>query len=118
MKGYIYKITDKSTDNFYIGSTGGKNGLPQRKAQHINDTKRVANNKLNFRTYCDIIANNDYEYEIISEINDCSKEDLLNAECIQLNLHKVHYGDLLVNKILMKKRFDELNCDLGNIIYS
>ena len=116
MKGYIYKITDKSTDNFYIGSTGGKTGLPQRKAQHINDTKRVANNKLNFRTYCDIIANNDYEYEIISEINDCSKEDLLNAECIQLNLHKVHYGDLLVNKILMKKRFDELNCDLGNII--
>jgi len=116
MKGYIYKITDKTTNNFYIGSTGGKNGFKQRKAQHINDTKRVKKNQLNFRTYCDIIENNDYEYEIIHEVTFEDKEDLLNAECIQINHHKVEYGDLLVNKVLMKKRFDELNCNLGNIL--
>ena len=116
-KGFIYRIKDLSNDNFYIGATHSCRGFSHRCQQHKNDYKRYCNKNLNYRSYFDILQNNDYEYDILQEIEVEDYDDLLNAECIMLNWAKVSdVGDKLVNKCLMKRRFEEINCNLGNIL--
>jgi len=116
VKCYIYKIIDKTNNNIYIGSTASKFGCKHRYSQHKNDLQRYMDGSLNYRSYMDIIINNNYEYEIIEECDFTDYDEQLNKECIYLNIYKSLYSDKLVNKCLMTKRFDDINCNLGGIL--
>ena len=116
INGWIYKIKDLTNDNIYIGSTMSKFGFKHRCGQHKNDLKRYLNGTLNYRAYFEVMQNDNYEYSILQELEDCCKDDLLNTECITINQYRVYYQDKLVNKCLMTKRFNELNCNLNNIL--
>ena len=113
VQGFVYKITDNTTNKFYIGSTMSCKGFNHRKSQHKNDYIRYTNGNLNYRSYFDILENDDYSYEIIYTIEDCNKSDLYDSECVGLNSYKSLYPELLVNKYLMKNRFQRIQEDCG-----
>ncbi len=115
VKGYIYKILDNETGKYYIGSSMSKYGMNQRKSQHKNDYLRYWNGELNYRTYFDVMINDDYEYEILHEIADCNKEDLFDCECIYIN-NSLSFNDGCVNRSRMLKRFNRIQEEAGWII--
>ena len=95
-KGTIYKITCKITGTIYIGST--TKTIEQRLRQHEINYKSYLNNKYHYVTSFDIIEGNDYKIELIEELLNTTKGELLkkeneyieSIECI--NKNKPHTG--------------------------
>tara|TARA_R110000824_G_scaffold93164_1_gene225525 strand:+ start:698 stop:877 length:180 start_codon:yes stop_codon:yes gene_type:complete len=59
------------------------------------------------------MKNNNYEYTILEEGEVADHHDKLDKECIWINLYD---SDKLVNKNKMTKRFQEINCNMNNIL--
>lgn len=75
--GKIYKIVDMTNENVYIGSTCEPT-LARRLAGHIQHYKRYLNNKAPFVSSFDIIANGNYDIELIENFP-CDNKDELHA---------------------------------------
>ena len=82
----IYKITDNTNGNIYIGKTEQKY-LSDRIASHRWDY-RSNNNRGSVSR--EIIKNGDYKYELIEETDDVTRERhwIINTECINKNIPK------------------------------
>jgi len=115
VQGFVYKILCKKTGKYYIGSTMNQDGLKKRKSQHRNDYLRFWNGTLNYRSYFDVMIEDDYEYEILQEIDNCCKDDLFDAECIAIN-NSISFKNGCVNKNKMLKRWNNLQEECGWII--
>ena len=76
--GRIYKITDNTNDNIYIGSTTKQ--LNERLKGHEYDYKRYLNGKFNYITSFMIIKNNDYDIELIEELQYNLNDELFARE--------------------------------------
>lgn len=100
-KGIVYMIWCNTTNTGYIGHT--IQGLQCRAYKHRNDYVRFINNKLNYRTYFDIISNDNYEHSILEEFNYQDRSELFNKEAMWID-KKTKEGVTLVNTNLMKKR--------------
>ena len=101
--GKIYKITDDTINNAYIGSTCGslKKRLSVHKCHYKMLLKGLYGNTKSF----DIIKNNDYSIKLLEDCDVKTKEELLAKEryYIQNNecLNKVKYLEELINSIIM-----------------
>lgn len=115
VKGFVYKMIDLDTNKYYIGSTMSKYGFWKRQSQHKNDYLRYWNGTLNYRSYIEVMINDNYKYEIIQEIDNCCKEDLFDAECISIN-NAIDFDDGCVNKQRMLKRWNRIQEECGWII--
>jgi len=88
----IYKITDNTNQNVYIGSTC--NSLKNRLMQHKYDYKRFLNGLYHNIKSFDIIKNGDYKIELLENCNIKTKQELLaieryyieNNECLNKNI--------------------------------
>jgi hypothetical protein len=78
MKGYIYKIFDNTNGNIYYGST--IQDVSQRIAGHRTHYKQFVNGKFGNSKSFEIIANGDYDYSIVEEVEFEKKYDLHNRE--------------------------------------
>ena len=77
--GTVYKIIDNTNGNIYVGSTMGT--LKQRMHSHKTNYKRYMNGKSKGKCKAyEIIQNDDYEWEIIEEIDDCDNNKLTERE--------------------------------------
>jgi hypothetical protein len=65
----IYKITDNTNDNVYIGSTKSKY-LSVRLAMHRIHYRRYLKNKSNFVTSFNIIKNENYKIDLVEVVPD------------------------------------------------
>ena len=81
--GRIYKITDNTNDNVYIGSTTKE--ILQRLKQHESDYKSYLNGKFHVITSFKILENNDYDIELIEEIEFNNKAELFTRETYYIN---------------------------------
>ena len=74
----IYKITDRTNDNIYIGSTcrSFKKRLSEHKSEYKRFLKGLYSNIKSF----DIIKNNDYKIELIENCEITTKQELLERE--------------------------------------
>ena len=77
-KGKIYKITDNTNDNKYIGSTCKT--LKYRLSKHECDYKRFLKGIFNNVTSFDIIKNNNYKIELLENCVVKTKKELLKRE--------------------------------------
>ena len=100
-KGIVYMIWCNTTNTGYIGHT--IQGLQCRAYKHRNDYVRFINNRLNYRTYFDIISNDNYEHSILEEFTYQDRSELFNKEALWID-KKTKEGVTLVNKLLMKGR--------------
>ena len=71
MKGYIYRIYDNTNGNVYYGSTTQK--VSQRVSEHRRHYKQYLNGTSPYVRSYDIIANEDYDYNI-EEVIDCENK--------------------------------------------
>ena len=91
-KAKIYKITDNSNGNAYIGSTC--RSLKERLSEHKGHCKRYLKGLYNNTRSFVIIKNDDYKLELIETCNIKTKQELLqreryfieNNECINKNI--------------------------------
>lgn len=104
-KGIIYMIMCNTTKKAYIGHT--IQGLKCRASKHKNDYNRYINGRLNYRTYFEIIYNDNYEHIILEEFNYQERHELFDREALWMHKKKKE-GVELVNQILMKKRLSQL----------
>ena len=102
-KAKIYKITDNTNDNKYIGSTC--QSLKTRLSKHKCDYKKFLKGIFPIVTSFDIIKNNDYKIELLENCDIKTKQELLtreryyieNNECLNHNIPgrtgKEYYND-------------------------
>ena len=74
-KAKIYKITDNTNNNIYIGSTCGS--LKKRLSVHKSNYKRFIKGLFHNVKSFDIIKNNDYNIELLENCNIKTKQELL-----------------------------------------
>jgi hypothetical protein len=106
----IYKITDNTNQNKYIGSTCKT--LNQRLSKHKSNYKRFLKGIYNNVKSFDILKNNDFKIELLEKCNIKTKQELLarerfyivNNNCLNKNIpgnydkgcqqyHKEYYND-------------------------
>ena len=76
--GKIYKITDNTNDNIYIGSTCKT--LEERLSRHKYDYKSFLKGLYNNTRSFDIIKNNDYKIDLLENCQIKTKQELLARE--------------------------------------
>jgi hypothetical protein len=89
MNGKIYKIIDNTNNNIYVGSTCEPT-LLKRLNKHKSDYKRYISNGSRYTTSYDILKNNDYNIELLEEVEFNNKYELhvrerhwiTNIDCI------------------------------------
>ena len=92
MIGRIYKITSINTDKIYIGSTSKK--LTERLRSHEYDYKKFQNGKYNYVKSFEILEKKDYEIQLLEEIENETKKELLEREGYYILKHR----DICVNR--------------------
>ena len=110
----IYKITDNTNNNKYIGSTCKT--LNQRLSVHKCDYKRFLKGLFHNIKSFDILKNGDYKIELLENCNIKTKQELLERErfyienneclnkCIPCRTHKQYYND---NKDKFKEYYND-----------
>ena len=94
MIGRIYKITSINTDKIYIGST--TKSLSARLRIHEIDYKRFEITKINSTRSFEILEKENYEIQLLEEIEYESKTELLDREGYYIK----KYRDSCVNKYI------------------
>ena len=96
-QGKIYKITDNTNDNIYIGSTCQT--LEKRLSRHKYDYDRFLKGVYHHITSFDILKNNNYQIELLEKCNIKTKDELTarerhfidNNDCVNKQFLKVYY---------------------------
>lgn len=78
-KGKIYRLFDRTTGEEYIGSTTKKT-LNIRKSYHKHDYKRYNEGRHNYVSSYEIIKNDNYDIELLENVNCQTREELGNRE--------------------------------------
>ena len=119
--GKIYKITDNSNDNVYIGSTCKT--LNERLLQHKYDYKRFLKGLFPSVKSFDIIKNDDYNIELLENCDIKTKQELIARErffienndslnkYIPGRSHKEYYNENK-DELTIKKK-EKLDCQCG-----
>ena len=94
MIGRIYKITSINTDKIYIGST--TKSLTARLRRHEIDYKAFQNGKQHFIKSYDILEKENYDIELLEEIEYDAKTELFKREGYYIRKHR----DICVNKCI------------------
>ena len=117
--GKIYKITDNTNDNIYIGSTCKT--LEERLSRHKYDYKSFLKGLYNNTRSFDIIKNNDYKIDLLENCQIKTKQELLareryyieNNDCLNKNIpgrtEKEYYIDNKDKISEYKKAYYEAN---------
>jgi hypothetical protein len=121
MKGIIYKIVCNETNEVYYGSTTQK--INERILEHKKKCRYWKAGKYNYVSSFQIIDRNNYNYEVVEEVDYLDKRELeererwyiVNNACINKNIPtrtmKEHYED---NKDIIKekmKQYQQANKD-------
>ena len=77
MEGYIYKIVNKITKEFYVGSTLYPN---KRKKQHFNDLKHEKHHSIYLQRAYNKYGIENFEFIIVKKVNIETEIDLRNLE--------------------------------------
>ena len=91
-KAKIYKITDNTNDNIYIGNTC--RNLEERLSEHKSSYKRFLKGLYRNVKSFDILKNNNYKIELLENCNITTKDELLareryyieNNDCLNKNI--------------------------------
>ena len=94
MIGRIYKITSINTDKIYIGSTS--KSLTERLERHEYNYKAFQNGKTNNVKSFEILEKENYEIQLLEEIEYDAKTELLEREGYYIKKHR----DICVNKYI------------------
>ena len=112
MEGRIYRIIDNTNGNIYYGSTIKKINI--RLTEHKAGYKRYLEGKGNYSTSFGIMKNNNYNIELVEEIDFETKYDLYNRERYYIE------NNICVNKHIpnrtMKEYSKEYNKEYGKKI--
>ena len=77
-EGHVYKLYCNQNENYYLGSTGG--AVRQRKAQHIEASKRPKNAHLPVLAWISDIGHENVRIQIVDTHQNISRRDLLKKE--------------------------------------
>jgi len=103
MKGIIYAIKSKQTDNIYIGST--LNTIKERMKNHRGDYNKYKLGTHRYMTSFKLLEYDDYYYEIIKELEVNDKKELHKKEGeYQLNTNNC------INKLIAGRTTKEYLC--------
>jgi hypothetical protein len=103
MKGIIYAIKSKQTDNIYIGST--LNTIKERMKNHRGDYNKYKLGTHRYMTSFKLLEYDDYYYEIIEELDINDKKELHKKEGeYQLNTNNC------INKLIAGRTTKEYLC--------
>ena len=92
MIGRIYKITSINTDKIYIGST--TKSLTERLLKHEYNYKAFQNGKYHCVKSYDILEKENYEIQLLEEIEYETKNELREREGYHIRKHR----DICVNR--------------------
>ena len=115
MKGYIYRLKDNTNGNIYYGST--IQNINKRMSKHKNHYKRYLEGKNSYLYSFEIIKNNNYNVEIVEEVECETKYELLkreryyieNFDCINKKIPNRTYKEWLEKHKDYQKEYNKKN---------